>query len=313
MMAGSWKFWVGAVAVACMLAGLMPLQAQSWADPVNWESVPAPKKTSDVTYFPESAPGYTPTSQLLDVYQNAGVAKGTKTPVLMYIHGGGWMNGKRPASYSGFKAWLAAGFSVVNVEYRLVETIPTATAPAAVQDIGCALAWVKKNADAYGFDANRVVTYGTSAGGHLSLMAAVLPKGNDIDLPQCRDQAKVVAVLDFYGPYHLEPRFPGAYIGATKRWMGTDPQPSLQELEHKMSPSTYVRKGVPPVFQAHGDADPTVPYQASVDLKEDLDKVGVKNAFDTVPGGLHGHWTPEQNERVQMDSLKFLQLVGVIP
>jgi hypothetical protein len=38
----------------------------------------------------------------------------------------------------------------------------------------------------------------------------------------------------------------------------------------------------------------------------------VKNVFTTVPGGLHGKWTPEENVQVQMDSLKFLQSVGVI-
>jgi predicted esterase len=84
-------------------------------------------------------------------------------------------------------------------------------------------------------------------------------------------------------------------------------------MEHAMSPSTYVRAGIAPVFQAHGDADPTVPYAASVELKKDLDKVGVKNAFDTVPGGGHGKWTAEENQRVDLDSLKFLKSVGVIP
>ena len=307
------RLWCGVAAGVGVAMMACPMRAQTWTDPENWAKIAAPTATKDVIYFPADAVGYTPTSQLLDVYQNGDLKPGEKAPVLMYIHGGGWMNGKRPESYSGFRAWLAAGFSVVNVEYRLVETVPTATAPAAVQDIGCALSWVKKNAAKYGFDADRVVTYGTSAGGHLALMAAVLPKGNDIDLPQCQDQAKVVAVLDYYGPYHLQPKYPGAYIGATKHWMGPDPKPSLDALELKMSPSTYVRAGVPPVFQAHGDADPTVPYQASVDLKQDLDKLGVKNVLDTVPGGLHGKWTPEENQRVQMDSLKFLQSVGVIP
>jgi acetyl esterase/lipase len=286
--------------------------AQEWENPANWESVAAPKATMDVAYFPADAPGYTPDSQRLDVYENAAAA-GKKAPVLVYMHGGAWRNGKRPESWHGFRAWLAAGFSVVNVEYRLVDTVPD-YAPAAVQDVACVLHWLKENAAKYNFDAERVVTYGTSAGGHLALMAAVLPKGNDIDLPQCRDQAKIVAVLDFYGPYHLEPEQSGAFTSpSTAHWMGPDPKPSLAAMEHAMSPSTYVRAGIPPVFQAHGDADPTVPYQASVELKKDLDKVGVKNAFDTVPGGGHGKWTPEENQRVDLDSLKFLRSVGVIP
>ncbi len=272
-----------------------------------------PKAVRDIEYFPADAPGYTPTSQLLDVYTYPALGPDETAPVLIYMHGGGWVNGERPKSSSSFKAWIAAGFSVVNVEYRLVETVPTAVAPAAVQDIGCVLAWVKKNAAKYKFDTNRVVTYGTSAGGHLALMVAVLPEDNDIVLPQCKDQAKVAAVLDYYGPYRLDPSDKGAYIGATKHWMGPDPKPSLEAMEKKMSPSTYIRPGIPPVFQAHGDADPTVPYLASVELKEDLDKAGVKNAFVTIPGGLHGKWTPEQNDQVALDSLKFLQSVGVIP
>lgn len=289
-------------------------QAPSWLDPTTWATVSKPIETKDIVYFPKDAPGYTPTSQLLDVYQNAALPPGKSAPVLIYMHGGAWRNGQRPASYGGFRAWLAAGFSVVNVEYRLIDTVTSAVAPAAVQDVGCVLAWVRHNAAQYHLDPNRVVTYGTSAGGHLALMAAVLPKNNGIDLPQCRDQARIVAVLDFYGPYHLEPTQPGAFTSpSTAHWMGPDPQPSLEAMEHKMSPSTYIRAGIPPVFQAHGDADPTVPYQASVELKKDLDKAGIKNAFTTIPGGLHGKWTPEQNQQVQLDSLKFLQSVGVIP
>ena len=75
-----------------------------------------------------------------------------------------------------FRAWISAGFSIVTVEYRLTGD---ATAPAAVEDVRCSLAWVKSNAPIHHLDANRVVVYGTSAGGHLALMAGMLPAGND--------------------------------------------------------------------------------------------------------------------------------------
>ena len=80
-----------------------------------------------------------------------------------------------------------------------------------------------------------------------------------------------------------------------------------------MSPQTYIRKGLPPVFIAHGDADPTVPCIASLTLKKDLDAVAVPNQMVTVPGGLHGKWTPEENQRVQLESLKFLHQQGILP
>ncbi len=299
--------------LTCVPYRLTAQSTPAWADAGSWQHVAEPAATRDIVYFPKDDPGYRPSSQRLDVYRNAEAgSRGKAAPVLVYMHGGAWRNGQKPESWHGFRAWMAAGFSVVNVEYRLVDTVPD-YAPAALQDIRCALSWVKSHAGEYGFDAERVVTYGTSAGGHLALLSAVLPADNPYDLPQCKARPKIAAVLDFYGPYHLEPEEPGAFKSpSTAHWMGPEPKPSLAAMEHAMSPSTYVRKGIPPVFLAHGDADPTVPYLASVTLNADLEKAGVKHAFDTVPGGLHGKWTPEQNERVQMDSLKFLQAVGVI-
>ncbi len=275
--------------------------APAWADPANWKTVAKPSEFRDIVYL--NASGH---DLHLDVYENASTSN---APVLVYFHGGAWWKGEKPANWGGFRAWIAAGFSVVTVEYRMTDV---ATAPAAVQDVRCSLAWVKSNAAKYRFDANRVVAYGTSAGGHLAMMAGMLPAGNDVDLPGCRDQPKVVAILDFYGVYHLDPSQPGAYKSpSTARWIG--PVPDVTAMERKMSPATYVRKGQPPVFIAHGDADPTVAYIASVTLKKDLDKAGVPNAFETVPGGGHGGWTPEQNTVVQLASLRFLEQQGVIP
>jgi acetyl esterase/lipase len=285
-------------------------KAQTWADPTTWAHVPEPTASKDIVYSAPTDSGYDPKSQRLDVYQNAAATPAAKAPVLVYIHGGAWNHGEKPASWHGFRAWIAAGFSVVNVEYRLVDAAP---APAAVQDVRCALSWIKQNVSKYNFDANRVVTYGTSAGGHLALLAAILPANNDIDLPQCKSQPHISAVLDFYGPYHLEPTQPGAFTSpSTARWMGPNPQPSLEAKERAMSPSTYVRAGIPPVFIAQGDADPTVPYAASINLHQDLDKLGVENVFDTIHGGGHGGWPPDQNQRVQLDSLRFLAAAGVI-
>ena len=287
-----------------------PSISTAWSDPASWQQVPAPDVTRDVVYTSAGDAGYAPKSQRLDVFRNAMATGVAKSPVLVYMHGGAWNHGAKPESWHGFRAWLAAGFSIVNVEYRLVDVAP---APAAVQDVRCVLSWVQKNASTYGFDVDRVVTYGTSAGGHLALLAAVLPQGSKLDPPSCAAQPKVAAVLDFYGPYHLEPSAPGAFKSpSTARWMGVNPQPSLEAKEHMLSPSTYIRPGIAPVFLAHGDADPTVPYEASVTLQKDLQKEHVKNQFDTVPGGGHGQWSAEQNQRVQLDSLLFLQSIGIV-
>ena len=290
---------------AAVLLGATSVAAQSETDPGTGSapliSVKKPEATKDVVYLQASGKDLH-----LDVYRNTAF-KGPR-PVLVYIHGGAWWKGEKPAGWGGFRAYLAAGFSVVTVEYRLTDVAP---APAAVQDVRCALAWVKTNAKAYGFDAKRVVPYGTSAGGHLALMAGMLPKGNAIDLPACRDQPKVPAILDFYGPYHLRPDLPGAFKSpSTGRWLGAGPDAATLALS--MSPAAYVRKDQPPVFIVHGDADPTVPYQASLSLKADLDKAGVVSRFHPVPGGVHGKFPKEEQVKVEQDALDFLRANHVL-
>lgn len=246
-------------------------------------------------------------AQRLDVFQSGG---GAPHPVLVYVHGGGWNHGEKPKTAKPFETWMDAGFSVVSVEYRLVDEAP---APAALQDVRCALSWVQANAAAYHFDLSRVVLYGASAGAHLALLAAVLPAKNDFDLPSCNSQPKIAAVLDFFGPYHLESNVEGAYGGtSTKRWMGENPIPNLRGKEKLMSPATYVRAGLPPIFIVHGDADPTVPYRNSVMLHQDLDRLSVPNEFHTVPGGLHGRFGDETEKRIELQSLQFLQAQGVL-
>lgn len=150
----------------------------------------------------------------VDVYQ---VPSSKPTPVVVQFHGGGWIRGDRPSSYRSFGAFFAAGMSVVTVEYRNAKDAP---APAAVQDVRCALAWVKKNAVKYNLDPDKVVTYGGSAGGHLALMAAYAPAS--FDPPGCTDQPTVVAVLDFYGASNVVDSL--TYRGSsdfTHQWMGT--------------------------------------------------------------------------------------------
>jgi dipeptidyl aminopeptidase/acylaminoacyl peptidase len=65
-----------------------------------------------------------------------------------------------------------------------------------------------------------------------------------------------------------------------------------------MSPVTYLRSGLPSVFIAHGDADPTVPYQQSIELRKSLETLHVPVTMVTVPGGGHGGFPPDQTLRI---------------
>jgi len=249
--------------------------------------------------------------QVLDVYEQPG---GKPAPVVVYWHGGAWWKGERPKTYGGFRPLLNMGFSVVSVDYRLTGV---AKAPAAVEDVRCSLAWVAKNAKEYHFDTSRIVAYGTSAGGHLALMAGYLPPSKELDPPECGPVPKVAAVMDFYG-------IPDVYgvvtsgiplSKSTVRWVGGEGAKDENSLKmaRAMSPATYLRRGLPPTFIAHGDADPVVPYSQSTLLKASLEKLDVPVELHTVAGGEHGKWTPEQMASVWVDLLAFFRAQHIIP
>ncbi len=79
------------------------------------------------------------------------------TPVLMMIHGGGWVQGTKESQVLRLLPYLEKGWAVVNVTYRLVQV---SRAPAAVEDCLCALQWIARNAERYNFDIARIVTSG---------------------------------------------------------------------------------------------------------------------------------------------------------
>jgi acetyl esterase/lipase len=323
--------------------------AAAWEDPATWKIV-KPIETDNIVYAnvpivlnPSASPnpgtpagirapipstGAPGTMDLhVDLYR---MPSPKPTPVVIQFHGGGWIRGDRPSSFGTFSALLAAGISVVTVEYRNAKGAP---APAAIQDVRCAMSWVKANAAKYNFDLSRVILYGGSAGGHLSLMGGYAPAS--FNPPGCTDQPKVAAILDFYGPTNLaEGLTQRGSSDFTHQWLGTDmplpadgpasigrplptrwaaPNAETLARAREMSPMTYIRAGLPPTFIVNGDSDHTVDPTQSAELKKALDAAGIPNGQDIVPGGGHGNFSPEESQKATLLCLQFLKANGVLP
>lgn len=278
-----------------MVIALGLLLALPGVSPAQSPASPPVASITDIVYATH------PTGPLhLDLHRPAG--KG-RAPVLVVLHGGGWARGERPGSWTGLRPFVEAGFAIVSVQYRLSGT---ARAPAAVQDARCAMAWVAREADRHRLDPQRVVLLGTSAGGHLALMAGMMGRKADIDLPACGPVPRAAAIIDFYGPTDLRPESLGRWRSpSVTRWIGEGPDAAA--LAARMSPLTLVRKGQPPVFIVHGDADNVVPIQSSQLLKSALDRAGVSSEFHTVPGGGHGKFGDQVQARLHADALRFLE------
>jgi acetyl esterase/lipase len=183
--------------------------------------------------------------------------------------------------------FIRHGFVVANVEYRLAKAAP---APAAVSDVLQAAKWFHDHAAQYKVDPNRILVSGGSAGGQLALMVGMTPGSAGLG-----PTVKIAGVIDFFGIADVADQLAGPNArDYAAQWIPE--QANRLELAHQMSPMTYVRKGLPPILALHGDADPLVPYQQSVNLIKAVKSVGGDAELITIPGGKHGFTLQEMDE-----------------
>jgi len=230
-------------------------------------------------------------------------------PTAILFHGGGWVTGSKNEIALDVLPYLAMGFAVVNVDYRVARV---ATAPAAVEDSRCALRWVIRHAPQYGFDPTRLVLVGSSAGAHLALMDAMAPATAGFDgLCPGNEPLTVAAVINFFGIVDvaelIAPAHPRDFAVG---WIG--PGPDAAARAARVSPINYVRKGVPAVLTLHGEADPVVPYTQAKRLHEALDRVGVPNRLVPIEGGGHGDFDGYEVLRATRVVREFLLKRGLI-
>lgn len=293
----------------CLILAGAPISAQELDPVAQWATIAA----HEYEFIPNQV--YTKASGFdlkLDVIL-AG-PRSQARPTLIHIHGGGWLMGAKDGATLVALPYLARNMNFVNVDYRLSST---ALAPAAVEDCRCALRWVYHNAKTYGFDTNRLVVTGDSAGGHLSLMTGMLDSSAGFDNVSCgwwpleHGPFKVGAIVNYYGITDVADLLEGTnrqdYAVA---WFGS--LPDRLDLARRLSPLTYVRADLPPILTFHGDADTIVPYQHAVRLHGALDHAGVPNRLVTIPGGKHGGWTRDQYFKVQQEIFAFLEKYGIL-
>ena len=250
----------------------------------------------------------------LDVYTPVEAAG--PTPVVIVIHGGGWVEGTKEERVLEMLPYLQMGFAAVNVEYRLGSV---SLAPAAVQDCRCALHWVFTNAKKYNFDPTRVVLQGGSAGGHLALITGMVTPAagfdrecqthdeiySSVESPTSRDP-HVAAIVNWFGITDALDELHGSNAkGYAVAWLGD--QPNVEEIAKRVSPINYVTSNVPPIITIHGDKDSLVPYEQAVRLHKALDAAKVPNELHTVVGANHGGYTFDQNQKAWAAIRQFLR------
>jgi acetyl esterase/lipase len=234
--------------------------------------------------------------QRLDViYPNAAGPRGTTTlPGVIMFHGGGWVDAKpaalKASMSSFFSRFLAHGFLVCNVEYRLADgTANGAIAPAAVEDALLAAKWFWDHLDYYHVDRTKYVVTGASAGGHLALMVGMATPAAQLG-PTSPTDYKIAAIVNGYGPPDVTDLLARGTSFAVQ-WLPAN-TPNRAALALRVSPITYARQDIPPLITVQGANDTTVPVAENQHLDQLLKAAGADASIHLVPEAGHGFSSP---------------------
>lgn len=233
---------------------------------------------ADVTY--STVPGFRPL--VIDIYMPP--KKGGPKPLVLYIHGGGWVAGhtRHSGALANFPAVLAKlaseGFVVASLEYRLSGE---AGFPAQLQDARAAIRFLKANAAKYGLDASRVGVWGGSAGGHLTALAALSCGDTALDPAPAPARSECVqSAVTWYGVFDFEPMLklsanPNSATAPENMLLRCKPVDCPAERVKAVSPVSYIDSKDPPMLLIHGEKDAVVNISQSRDAEVRLKAAGV--------------------------------------
>ena len=138
-------------------------------------------------------------------------------PVMLYIHGGGWIMGSSKTHDKLARQCAAEGYLTINLDYRLAPEHPF---PAGIDDCVFAVKWIAANAKRYNGDASRLAIGGDSAGGNLTA-ATLIALSSDASAPKARAGALIYGVFDFPALLERTKNAP-ALEGMVRLYLGKD-------------------------------------------------------------------------------------------
>lgn len=283
-------------------------------------------KIPDVTYKTSDS-----IDHKLDIYLPEKSNK--KFPVLIFLHGGGWIGGDKafPEKYymnDFILKFVQNGYAVVSVNYTLLDK--KTNFPKPVEDSKEAVRWIRANADKYNFDDKNIGIWGASAGAQIGMVAAY---SNDDQFSENSNfpnySAKVNYFIDYFGPSDLNKLlrteeagfkififkliFPKIYKmrndmirGFTTKDIKEQKQEAIDGLK-VYSPVTYINQNSVPTLMIHGNKDRIVPFSQSEILKKKLDENNVKNELIPIDKGDHGLNEESDHKLMLEKTLEFMK------
>ena len=230
-------------------------------------------------------------------------------PALIYVHGGGWRNGdKSSGGATQIQEEISRGFLVAAVNYRLFSKGAQGTAhntfPAMIDDLKCAVRYLRGHAAQYKLDPKRFGAWGWSAGGHL---VSLLGTSDDSDFslhPPSAQTARIQAVVDMYGPEDLQA--PGYCDRARCKEVFNNDDDNMR----RAGPVNYVTGNDPPFLIIQGDQDTLVPPSQSQELLHKLQSAGVNAKLVMVSNAGHMLRPTPQGSQINPSNQQIVKMVA---
>lgn len=202
-------------------------------------------------------------------------------PVVVYLHGGGWVTGSPQTHRKLGMQFADAGYLTINVDYRLAPEHPF---PAGLDDCVFAIKWAGQNAAKYHGDPNRLAVGGDSAGGNLTAASVTALAAENYNGPKPRAALLIYGLFDF--PAQLKTASDNAMFQEMSKAYAGSGYPDVLK-DPRVSPIFAVKPGaLPPSFVVCGTADALV--SDSREMAEALKRADIRHElhiYDDIPHG----------------------------
>ena len=269
------------------VADALPLSAGLWPFP----SRAGIKRISRIAYAPD---GERTTLDIVSPIERPAAPM----PVLIHIHGGAWVLGKRNQQAKPLLHHLARnGWLCIDINYRLA---PKNRFPAMLTDVLRAIVWAKANVAKYGGDPARIALTGGSAGGHLTSLGALAHDRAEAKPGFAEADCSVQAAVPCYGRFDFTDRLNlwGRNHSSLRKFEADKIMaPGASDADWNLaSPIALVRADAPPMLVIHGRHDTLIPFtegaafaQAQREAGGSVDYIELssgQHAFDTLASAL---------------------------
>ncbi|MBQ8369746.1 MAG: alpha/beta hydrolase [Clostridia bacterium] len=243
------------------------------------------------------------TMRVLTPWKN-GVNEACRYPLIFFIQGSGWTFPNINCEIPQLGWYARHGYVVATVTHR--NSNDGFPFPAFLEDVKCALRYLRAHAQEFRIDPSKVTAFGTSSGGNTALLLGLTGDDPRYKTEEYADQSDAVsAVVEAFGPTDMA-ALRDYYTGGDSakpfktNLLGEDADVRVKNT-HDISPLCIVKDGAhyPPFLLMHGSADPVVPYETqALPMANRLDEAGADVTLIRVDGAEHegNFWSDELHD-----------------